>query len=182
MTHVVRDARKWVKLELDTLSFDADSFRPYVERCRRSGIEFRTMAELNSDPATIRSLYELNRECSADIPERGSFYTLDEFVDQRVNTVSYDPQGVVIALDDTEWVGMAATSDWSRNGYVFNEMTGVKSSHRCRGIAVAMKVLGIAFADECQVTKVRTFHHPLNASAIGLNRKLGYVEADFSHP
>ncbi|KND42592.1 hypothetical protein IQ64_22935 [Streptomyces stelliscabiei] len=94
---------------------------------------------------------------------------------------AYDPRGVVLALDSLDgdrWIGMAATSDRRRSGFVFNEMTGVRAPHRGRGISVAMKTFGIGFAGICGVSTVRTVHHPANARAIAMNRTLGYVDAD----
>jgi len=45
-----------------------------------------------------------------------------------------------------------------------------------------MKVRGMDFADRCGVTMARTVHHPGNHSMIALNRRLGYVDADWAHP
>lgn len=58
-------------------------------------------------------------------------------------------------------------------------MTGVRAAHRSRGLSVAMKTFGIGFAGLCDVDKVRTVHHPDNKSAIGMNRRLGYVDAEW---
>ncbi|ASU86085.1 hypothetical protein CDO52_06995 [Nocardiopsis gilva YIM 90087] len=91
---------------------------------------------------------------------------------------SYDPRGVVIALDDSVWCGLAATSNHRASGFVFNEMTGVKAPYRGRGISIAMKTFGIGFAGLCGVDKIRTFHHPANTAAIEMNRRLGYVDAE----
>ncbi|MFI7498047.1 GNAT family N-acetyltransferase [Streptomyces sp. NPDC049687] len=166
----------WVKLELDIAQFDAPCFEKYVTRCGADGIRLTTLAELGDTPAHRRVLYELNKECSADIPERGEFYSFDEYVERRFAAAGYDPRGVVIALDGDTWIGMAATS---RHGdFVFNEMTGVRAAYRGRGISIAMKAFGMAFARESGATKVRTFHHPANANAIAMNRRLGFVDAE----
>lgn len=166
---------QWVKLELDVATFDGRAFEEYVTRCRAGGIRLTTLAGLGDTPEHRRALYELNKECSADIPERGEFFTYEEFVARRFDVDSYDPRGVVIALDGDTWVGLAVTS--RHDGFLFNEMTGVRATHRGRGVAVAMKAFGMRFVRECGAGRVRTFHHPANASAISLNRRLGYVDA-----
>ncbi|HUZ25500.1 MAG TPA: GNAT family N-acetyltransferase [Streptosporangiaceae bacterium] len=171
--------RDWVKLELDVRTFDAARFAPYAERCQAAGIRLTTLAELGDTPAHRRALYELNKECSADIPEGGEFYTFAEYLARRINVPSFDAGGVVIALDGDAWAGLAVTSDHSPTGHVFNEMTGVKTACRHRGIAVAMKITGIGFASLCGVNKIRTFHHPANTAAIEMNRRLGYVDAEW---
>jgi GNAT superfamily N-acetyltransferase len=171
--------RDWVKLELDVRTFDPARFTRYVERCQAVGIRLVTLAELGDAPGRRRALYELNKECSADIPERGAFYTFEEYRERRIEVPSFDARGVVIALDGDTWSGLAVTSDHRSDGYVFNEMTGVKTSYRRRGIAVAMKVAGIGFAGLCGVHNIRTLHHPANTAAIEMNRRLGYTDADW---
>jgi RimJ/RimL family protein N-acetyltransferase len=171
----VNDA--WVRLRLEVASFDPEAFAAEVDRCRREGIEFTTIAALGDDDANRRRLYELNRACSADIPGRGDFYTYDEYLAERIDVPSYDPETVVLALDDDEWVGLSAASDHHDQGYYFNEMTGVVRSHRGRGIALALKVLVIERVRALGVPVIHTFHHAANTAPIALNRKLGYVDA-----
>lgn len=119
-----------VRLQLDVTRFDLARFQPYVDRCRTSGIRLTTLSELGDTPRHRRALYELNKECSADIPGRGPFFAYDEYHRLRFEVPAYDPRGVVLALDSLDgdrWIGMAATSDRRRSGFVFNEMTGVRA-------------------------------------------------------
>ncbi|MFD5074040.1 GNAT family N-acetyltransferase [Streptomyces sp. NPDC058371] len=168
-----------VGLQLDVDAFDAHRFQQYVERCRASGIRLTTLADEGDTPEHRRALYELNKECSADIPERGEFYPYEEYHRLRFEVPAFDPRGVVLAQAGGTWVGMAATSDHRSSGFVFNEMTGVRASFRGRGLSVAMKTFGMGFAGLCGVRTVRTFHHPANASAIAMNRTLGYIDAQW---
>ncbi|MGI5142305.1 MULTISPECIES: GNAT family N-acetyltransferase [unclassified Streptomyces] len=133
------------------------------------------MAAVGDVAGNRRALYDLNRTCSADIPGRGEFYTFDEYLAQRIETPTYDPRGVVLAVDGRSWVGMAATSI-RPEGHAFSEMTGVLASHRGRGLSLAMKLLAIDYARSAGVRWLRTLHHPGNAPAIGMNRRLGFVD------
>ncbi|WP_327111711.1 GNAT family N-acetyltransferase [Streptomyces sp. NBC_01341] len=172
-------AETWVALELDVRLFDVDRWAPYTDRCRSAGLRLTTYAEVGDSAANRRRLYELNRDCAADIPGRGPFYTYEAYVRERVDVPAFDPRGIVLALTpDGAWAGMAATSDRRASGYVYNEMTGVRREHRRTGAAVAMKVHGIGFAGLCGVHRVRTVHHAANTKAIAMNRMLGYVDAD----
>ncbi|QKW50531.1 GNAT family N-acetyltransferase [Streptomyces buecherae] len=165
----------WVRLELDVAAFDEERCAPYVRTCQAAGLRLTTLAELGDTPEHRRALYELNKECSADIPERGEFFSYEEFVRRRFDDPSYDPRGVVLALDGEAWVGMAATSRHST--FAMNEMTGVRAAYRGRGVSLAMKTYGMAFVRECGLPTVRTIHHPANASAIAMNRRMGFVDA-----
>ncbi|WEH35572.1 GNAT family N-acetyltransferase [Streptomyces sp. AM 4-1-1] len=168
-------AVEWVRLTLDLDAFEDARFEPYLRRCRQAGIEFTTMAAVGDTDRHRRALYELNRTCSADIPERGEFYTFDEYLAQRIETPTYAPEGVVLTLDGGSWVGMAATS-LGAEGHALSEMTGLLPSHRGKGISLAMKLLAIRFARANHMHWLRAFHHPANASAIAMNRRLGFVD------
>ncbi|MER7110503.1 GNAT family N-acetyltransferase [Streptomyces sp. NPDC000229] len=169
---------RWVRLQLAVDAFDEERFDAYVRKCRAEGITLTTLAAVGDTPGHRRALYELNKECAADIPERGEFFPFDEYVERRFGTPSYDPRGIVIAQDGDTWIGMAATS--RHDGFAFNEMTGVRAGYRGRGISVAMKTFGMGFVRLCGVPEVRTLHHPANVSAIAMNRAMGYVDATWT--
>jgi RimJ/RimL family protein N-acetyltransferase len=165
-----------VRLRLDVERFEPDRYAGVVDRCRRDGIEFATLGGLGDDDANRRRMYELNRECSADIPGRGDFYTYPEYLAERIDVPGYDPAAIALATDAGDWVGMSAASDHRADGYFFNEMTGVVRSHRGRGIALALKVLVIEHVRALGVPAIYTVHHAANTAPIALNRKLGYVD------
>ncbi len=84
----------------------------------------------------------------------------------------------MLARDGDAWIGMSATPDRRSSGFVLHEMTGVRAAYRGRGVAIAMKVLGVGLAGLCGVGRVRTVHHPANVRAIAVNRTLGYVDTE----
>ena len=133
------------------------------------------MEELGDSEQNRRALYELNKTCSKDIPARGEFFPFDEFAERRFGA-SYDPAGAILALEGERWIGLSATSNWSQKDFAFNEMTGVLREYRRRGIALALKTLGIRYARRIGVSKVYTIHDFENLAAIEMNRVLGYVE------
>ena len=169
---------QWVRLQLDLELFEYERFEPYLQGCRQSGIGFTTTADIGDTPGCRRALYELNKTCSADIPERGEFYTFDEYIDDRIEIPTYHPRGVILAISNGVWIGMAATSLRPSEGYAFSEMTCVLPGHRGQGISVAMKLKAIGFARSSHMRWIRTFHHPDNAVAIAINRRLVFVDAE----
>ena len=173
----------WVKLELDLATFDPSPFADIIRGVRDDGIEMSTLAELGNTEANQRLLYELNAECSADIPNRGTFHTWPEYRRVRIDIESFAPGGVMIARRGDEWVGMASISVHPAKGVLFTEMTGVRRAERRKGLALALKVRNIvAVRAAWDMTNLRTVHHPDNASIIALNRRLGYVDAHWPYP
>ncbi|SIR68242.1 GNAT family N-acetyltransferase [Micromonospora avicenniae] len=167
---------EWVRLQLDIDGFDDEAFEPYLRRARESGIDLTTMAELGDTPQHRWALYELNKTCSADIPDRGEFYTYEEYLTQRVDVPAFDPGGVILALRGDDWIGMSSTSLHPDKGYAFSEMTGVLAPYRGQGLSLAMKLLAIRFVRSSGYRWLATIHHPRNASAIAMNRRLGFVD------
>ena len=164
-----------VKLKLDLASFDERPFRRYVESCEQEGIEFATIESLGDTEIERRKLYELNRECSRDIPGRGAFYSYDEYVKTRFAVASYSPAGTVVALDEREWIGMSAISDWRLKGFMFNEMTGVRESHRGRGIATeALRLVAEWALGVLGLGRVQVLVAPENVPALRLAEKAGF--------
>jgi hypothetical protein len=75
---------EWVRLELDLDGFDDGLFRGYLQRCQEAGLVFASLAEVGDTAEHRWALYELNKTCSADIRERGEFYTFEEYLAIRI--------------------------------------------------------------------------------------------------
>lgn len=137
--------RRFLKLRLDLSAFDETAVAG-AGPSPDAGIRYETLASLGDTPENRWLLYELNKECSADIPGRGAFYDFPEYVAKRLDQPTFDPDAVILALDGYRWVGMSAVSDWTSRGFMFAEMTGVVRTHRRGGIGLAMKLLAIRHA------------------------------------
>jgi RimJ/RimL family protein N-acetyltransferase len=170
-------ADNWYRLQLKLDAFDESPFVASLTRNRAAGIRFESFASLGDSHDNRRRLYELNRACSRDIPNRGEFYTFEDYVAQRMDTPYFRADGITIALDGEDWIGMCALSDHLDEGYLFVDMTGVRAEYRQRGISLAMKVLALRWARSVGATSIRTFHDRENKPAIRANEKLGFVPA-----
>jgi GNAT superfamily N-acetyltransferase len=166
----------WVRLQLDVNTFNDRQFEPHLLRARESGIEFTSMAKLADTAEHRRALYDLNRECSADVPGRGEFYTYDEYLADRIDVPTFDPAGVILALRHYDWIGMSATSLHPEQRYAFSEMTGVRRPYRGQGLSLALKLLAIRFVRSSGYRRLVAYHHPGNAPAINMNRRLGFQD------
>ncbi|MCX4095799.1 GNAT family N-acetyltransferase [Nocardia sp. alder85J] len=110
------------------------------------------------------------------IPGRDEFYSYPDYVAQRIDVPGYRPEGIVLAVHGNTWVGMSATSLHPEDGIAFSEMTGVLGSHRGHGLSLALKVRAIRFVRAAGYRWLVAFHHPDNAVAIGMNRRLGFED------
>lgn len=53
-------------------------------------------------------------------------------------------------------------------------LPGKLPSHRDQGLSIALKLLAVGFGRSAGMRWLRTFHHPHNAAAIAMNRRLGF--------
>jgi hypothetical protein len=116
-----------VKLELDVSTFDAARFDAYPQRCRTTEIRLTTLADSGDTPGHRRAATTSTRSTPRTSRDRGVCSTCDEYLQRRMEVPSSDPRGVVIALDGDAWIGLSAASDHRSSGYLFNEMTGVRT-------------------------------------------------------
>ena len=81
-----------------------------------------------------------------------------------------------VALDRGKYVGM--TELWSNQAdpELFDiGVTGVLRPHRRRGIAMALKLRGIEFAQRRGIRELRTWNALDNGAILAVNRQLGFV-------
>ena len=166
--------RQALHSELEVSSFDERPFTHYLSNNEADGYRFTSLAELGDTLENRRKLYELNKTCSADIPGRGPFFTFAEYCQRRFESPVYFADGVMLALQDKQWVGMSAATYHQNGNFVFNEMTGILPAHRRRGLAVALKLFIIRFAKAIGADVVRTFNDAENRGMLTVNRRLGY--------
>lgn len=164
---------EWVQLELPTdVALPASPALP-------SGVSLASIAELGDTEQLRRLVYELNKECAADIPGRGEFFSYDEYIQRRFAADGYQPEGAILALDGDALIGLCVISYVPGREWAFIEMTGVRRSHRRRGLATALKTAAIRQARGWGVSTVRTVHHRGNTPIITANRVLGFLDTNF---
>jgi GNAT superfamily N-acetyltransferase len=163
----------WMQLALDLRGEE----RPAADV---PGIAVTSLETWGDTAEHRRAVYELNRTCSADIPERGEFFGYAEWEQLRLESPGTRFDGVVLALaidlalDGAVPVGLCQLTAPPGRGWAFVEMTGVLRAYRRRGVAAAMKARAFAAARGWGCTQVRTFHHPANLPAISANLALGF--------
>ena len=172
----IENFRHW-ESRLEPAAFRLADLAGYSRRVAKQGIEIRAVTEMMSDPERDRKLYELEWAIQQDIPSpvpavQRSFEEFQK-VWQRSNFVQ---DAWLVALDKGEYVGM--TELWSNQADpdLFDiGLTGVLRSYRRRGIATALKLRGIEFAQKGGIRELRTWNASNNGAILAVNRLLGFV-------
>lgn len=139
------------------------------------GIEIVPWAER---PELAQGIYEVALEAVPDIPgeEEDRLGTLEEWLARDMQGASDDPNAVFVALEGDAVVGFAKLSlspDVPHRA--FHDLTGVRRSHRGRGIAAALKRTQIAWAKRAGYDSLQTSNEVRNEPIRRLNEKHGYV-------
>ena len=161
---------------LDLTSFDERPFVSALERARTARLRFFSLADLAPVTEQLeRRLYELNRVTGLDNPGNNGFFSpYEEFRTFVFEAPWFRADGQILAADGEQWVGLAAVAFYPEANYAYNAFTGVERAYRGRGLAYALKLLAIRWAQQVGARYIRTNNDSRNAPMLAINRKLGY--------
>jgi mycothiol synthase len=160
-------------------SVDLHPFRAAPERATAAGVQIMTLPELQRrDPDWLEKLHRLYLTLSRDvpIPERAVITPagLAEFVGSLPDSL---PQACYIAIAaDTSYVGVSFMHQVPGQPILLQKLTGVLAEYRGHGIALALKVATVAFAQQHGYEKIITWIETNNAPMISLATRLGFVQ------
>ena len=162
--------------ELMLADFDGRRFASRVESVQTSGVRIASIAELMDEyPDWRERVYELNWAIVQDMPapEPMTRQSWDYFL-KKLKAPGFLASGNFYALDGDDWVG--ASTLWaplSTPRKLLVGLTGVSPSHRRRGVATALKVRAIEFAQRRGAVSMETDNEE-NNPMFGINVNLGF--------
>ena len=169
--------RDW-ESRLDVSACNLGHFADIDARIHSQGIAIKTLAELADDPRRDRKLYELDIEVAEDVPSPEPFTAWSyEFFEQHVlRSPRLLPDAYFVALHADEYVGLSVlwSNPDSRN--LSTGLTGVKRSYRRKGIALALKLRAVQFAQAYGAPVINTWNESNNRPMLSINEQLGYVK------
>ncbi len=168
--------RSW-ESRLDLRTFDLARFAKYWDL--PPGIEVVTLREgLARDPECVRAVYEMDCEIAPDVPRVDPFTpaSFDMWREHEVAGPRAMPEAYFLAKDGDRYVGR---SNLERNetlhDVLYTGFTAVRREYRGRGIAFALKLRAIDYANRHRYREIRTWNSSLNAPMLGINVTLGFV-------
>ncbi len=142
----------------------------------RPGANLTSWQVQGDTPANRRKLFDLYYSTDSDTPgiELWGQSGFDEWEPSIFNARWFRPEGCIIAVGaDGDWVGLSLVGPLSGGDFT-TDFTGVVQSHRGRGIAMALKVAGIRWANVEGCLRMHTFNDDRNAPMRAINAKLGF--------
>ena len=153
---------------LDLARFDP---APFAGAMDATGLRFARLTEFPPEEG-LRQLYALEKATAPDNPA----YDSPEFV--AFHTWQKElprPEHILVALDGDRFAGVTMIEPNPAGTSFYTHYTGVRREYRGRGVALALKLLGIDLAREAGAVSMRTNNDSTNAPMLAVNRKLGYT-------
>lgn len=157
--------------------FEPDKFKDVLDKVRRGGIRIRQLPEgWPRKEDWQRLVYELEWTLMQDVPHHGDRVQtpLGQYVREELQHPNFLPRAYFVAFEDQEPVGMSYLAKRGGKTDVLGVgVTGVLPSHRRRGIATALKVESIVYAQSIGAEIIVTDNEENNPMYL-LNKKLGF--------
>lgn len=169
------EMREW-ESRLDIASFDLEAWA--AQRQFAPGIAVKTLEELAHDPERNRKLHALETELDQDIPSPDEMTLVPfEVWEQRIiGNPGLMHDAFLVAVDGDEYVGVSALWRSQADQSVSNGLTGVRRSHRRKGIALALKLANLAYAKRHDIPSIKTWNASNNRAMLSINEALGFVK------
>ena len=163
------------ELELDVAKFDEFYNKDFMNQVKESGIQFTTLAEIQ-DKESEKKLYKLYVETAKDNPgQYGEVAPFEQWRKEFSLADSSRADWIFIALDGEDYIGVSQLFKTDEDGVVYTNFTGVKKDYRGRGIAKALKIIGIHAAKQEGVVTITTDSEENNRPMQHINKSLGFV-------
>src|SRR5437867_3235272 len=178
--------RGWVEVKRDWESrlrvkdFDFAKFATADARIAKDGIRITTLAaELAEDHSAAGKAFELVDEVRYDVPgtDAPTPETFEEW-DKRHGTKSptFMTDAFFVAIDrDGRWLGMSNLERQLEDpSFVWQGLTGVRRGARGHGIAMALKLRTVSYAQRMGVDHIKTWTDQRNRPMLAINEAMGF--------
>ncbi|MCB0131190.1 MAG: GNAT family N-acetyltransferase [Caldilineaceae bacterium] len=168
---------RWWHSVLDLSTFDPTPFADLRARLKAQGMKFCTAADLREwDPAWQQHIYELDREAFLDEPQPSppTPISFDEYEKLVFNNPNFRAERFFLVVDGDQVVAMNELPiNPADPSTIYTGFTGVKRSHRRRGLALALKVFGLEYLQSQEIRMVHSGNEESNPM-YQINLRLGF--------
>ncbi len=176
-----REVSRHYESRLDIADFDLAPFAGDQDRPMTHGIRIVSWPELKAGDANAdHKLWAATMEMSPDVPSDEPFEPLDYETFQKVimERPAIDPDGFFVAIDERSGEYAGLSHIWRRlaDNDLDTGLTAVKRGYRRRGIALALKLHVIRWAQAGGFHALRTENEINNRPMLAINERLGFIK------
>lgn len=150
------------------------------ERLSKADIHLRSLSQLRHEWDCAEKFYDLYLCLENDAPRADAEYvalSFEEFCQNNFDSPSALPDGVTIAVQHGNYIGLNILYLDSSGGVLHNGLTGVRSQFRGLGLALALKLEGIRYGQQHGFSGITSFNASSNTAILRLNEKLGFIRS-----
>lgn len=168
-----------LRMSLDPRVHDLHALKHYLEHAAAKGITISSVAaEQQRGAEWLPRLYSIYMRLMREVPvPEKPLIARDEFEEFVIGQPQSLPEACFIARDGETYLGVCMLQRHPDDAQrLSQDLTGVLPDGRGRGIAMALKVQSITFAQQGGFTEISTWVESTNTPMLAINRKLGFDE------
>ncbi len=168
--------RMWQSI-LDVGGVDLTTLAHRWARVQEQGVLLTTLAaELIRDPECLAKLYALSSESLRhtplpDVPTDPPFEMFRQWIMESPKRI---PEGFFIARDGERYAGLSFLDKSDKEGMINQGLTATDPAYFGRGIAWALKLHTIRYAQEHGHRQIQTWNDSENQPMLSINLRLGF--------
>jgi GNAT superfamily N-acetyltransferase len=172
--------RDW-ESRLTLAGFDFSRFAGADERVAAEGIRITTLRdEMARDGEAARKAYELMEDVHKDVPSTDEPTSVDyeTWAKDHLEGPNSMLEAFFVAIGaDGRWLGVSNLhpSDQDKT-FLWQGLTGVRREARGKGVAMALKLRTVRFAQARGVDHIKTWNDQRNRPMLRINEAMGFVK------
>lgn len=164
-----------VLLELVVREVNLDQYAPLFKRLAAEGLTFTTLAGAQAQYQDWLERFTALDNATRSETGDPAVPRTPEIMRERLAAFELDPAACFVALRGDEWVGYTLLDPRLNSGGRLEQgWTGVRGEYRRRGIATALKVLGIQYARAHGYTVIVTAPRRRNVASFRMSTRVGF--------
>jgi mycothiol synthase len=173
-----REVWRETPVHLDVAGFDLTRFAELTGKLEGDGITIKSLSDLKGIPNLERKVYDLYHEaaryipCEVDDLDIGPF---EDWLTMCYNHPSTVPEAFFIAAHGDDFVAIHELGVYPDSPVLMGGLLGTLPAFRGRGIALALMLKAIQYAQQQGLTTFKTCTGSINQPMQALFTKLGFV-------